>query len=279
MEAPLHKNEPSGYQIPEEFSSKVGHVSKVLSPFLTDERKGAFEKVLAERSRYVSVCLESTRHCHNISAVLRTADAFGVQDVTFMYHEKLQQGFRQKDSVERGTSNWLTLRRGKSIESCVRAIKNSGRNLFLVALPSFEDSGKNFNRNAKSFLLDEKLTKQNWQTIFSKPLTIVLGNEGLGLSPEWHEHADGYFQVPMRGFVESLNLSVTAGIVLHTLQTKLLEIGQREKFQLSAQDKQVLRDVWTLRSCSQSEAIVERESPQTLAYLRHLSSGRFFYVD
>jgi tRNA (guanosine-2'-O-)-methyltransferase len=139
------------------------------------------------------VVLDRIADPHNSSAVLRSADAFGVQNVHAIVGE---HGFRASRGVSKGTQRWLDVVRYESAETCGRRLKEAGYSIYIAAMGA-ETTPDDLRRVPR--------------------LAVVFGNEHRGVSPEMRELADGTFSIPMRGFVESLNVSVAAAITLQTL--------------------------------------------------------------
>ena len=130
---------------------------------------------------------------HNSSAVLRSADAFGVQTVHVVVGE---HGFRASRGVSKGTHRWLDVVRYETAEACARRLKQNGYAIYVAAMGADTQPG------------DLQETSR---------LAVAFGNEHRGVSPEMRSFADGTFSIPMRGFVESLNISVAAAITMQAL--------------------------------------------------------------
>ncbi|MEN9528639.1 MAG: hypothetical protein RI932_512 [Pseudomonadota bacterium] len=261
------------YFIPADLQVDFGKVKEVLSAALTEERLKRFASVASTRTRAVMPVFESTHHCHNISAILRTADAFGFQDVSFVYHQP-DMKFRLSDSVERGSSTWLSARRTSSIASCAAALKDSGYLIFLVSLPSFARTSVYYKGELPSFAAQDIGTPPFLELVGHKRIALVSGNEKFGLSENWAEFADGYLHVDMNGFVESLNVSVCAGILLHALRSQWLP--KTISHALSADQQSLLVEHWVARSCQNARAIIERENPLLLPWFDFVRGGKFY---
>jgi len=173
--------------------------------FITDNRVQTIEKVLSNRTRYITVVMEDLYQSHNISAVLRSADCFGIQDVHII--EK-SNTFSVTQGIAQGAAQWLTLYRyknneGNPTEKCFKDLRASGYSL-IATTPHTEDT----------VVAELPLNKK---------IALVFGTEQAGLSDYALSHADGYLKVPQYGFTESLNISVCAGIVLYELTKRLRE--------------------------------------------------------
>ena len=170
-------------------------VIAALSPVVTPERLRRIESVVEGRTDDLLVVLDRIIDPHNSSAVLRSADAFGVQTVYAIVGE---HGFRASHGVSKGTQRWLDVVRFETAEACARALKEEGYAIYVAAMGG-------------------ETTPTELQA--QPRVAVVFGNEHRGVSPEMRALADGTFSIPMRGFVESLNVSVAAAITMQTLAT------------------------------------------------------------
>jgi tRNA (guanosine-2'-O-)-methyltransferase len=168
-------------------------VIDALSSIVTPERLGRIEEVVRNRTDSLVLVLDRIVDPHNSSAVLRSADAFGVQTVHVIVGE---QGFRASRGVSKGTHRWLDIVRYGSAEACARRLKGDGYAIYVAAMGS-DTRPEDLRETAR--------------------LAVVFGNEHRGVSPEMQSFADGTFAIPMCGFVESLNVSVAAAITMQTL--------------------------------------------------------------
>jgi len=168
-------------------------VIDALSPVVTPERLERIDEVVRSRTDGLVLVLDRIADPHNSSAVLRSADAFGVQTVHVIVGE---HGFRASRGVSKGTHRWLDILRYENAEACVRRLKRDGYAIYVAAMGA-ETQPENLHDTPR--------------------LALVFGNEHRGVSPEMRSLADGTFAIPMRGFVESLNISVAAAITMQTL--------------------------------------------------------------
>ena len=183
-------------------------VIEALSPVVTAERLQRISDVVRARTDDLVLVLDRISDPHNSSAVLRSADAFGLQTVHVIVGE---HGFKAARGVSKGTQRWLDVIRYNSAQACVRRLKQDGYSIHVAAMGS------------ETKLEDLRGTGR---------LALVFGNEHRGVSQEMKNLADGTFSIPMRGFVESLNVSVAAAIAMQTLtrgaQRGLPSARQRE---------------------------------------------------
>lgn len=168
-------------------------VIRALSPVVTPERLRRIDRVVAARTDELVVVLDGISDPHNASAVLRSADAFGIQTIHAVVG---RHGFRASQGVSKGTHRWLDVVRYETAEACCRRLKDDGFEIHVAemgATTTPSDLGR------------------------IPRLAVVFGNEHRGVSAGMKAHADGTFSIPMRGFVESLNVSVAAAITLQVL--------------------------------------------------------------
>lgn len=174
-----------------------------LFQLISENKQQKFSATIAGRTRYITVVLEDLYQSHNASAVLRTCDCFGVQDIHVIENA---HRFQIAHDIVRGASKWLTVykynRQGtQNTEICLKTLKDKGYRI--IGTTPHED--------------DTNLEEMD----LSSPIALVFGTEKKGLSQEARKYCDGYMKVPMYGFTESLNISVCAGISLHHLIWKL----------------------------------------------------------
>jgi tRNA (guanosine-2'-O-)-methyltransferase len=168
-------------------------VIAALSPVVTTERLQRIKQVVEARTDNLAVVLDRIADPHNASAVLRSAEAFGVQNVHAIVGE---QSFLAARGVAKGTERWLDVARYQSALECARRLKAEGHEIYVAAM------------GGRASLDDLKRIPK---------LAVAFGNEHRGVSEDLREVADGTFSIPMRGFVESLNVSVAAAITMQTL--------------------------------------------------------------
>lgn len=210
---------------PEALSTPPEVVVRALTPLLTEARRARIEAIVAQRSRAVVPVLDGLIDPHNIAAVLRSAEAFGVQDVHIV---ERNAPFLASRRVAQGTQRWLRIVRHGSPTACVAHLRQRGYRLLLAGtqgdvtpadLP--HDSG----------------------------LAIVFGNEHAGVSSEFERHADGRYTIPMRGFVESLNVSVATAITLQAAT-------ENRRGDLTCREQLMLRARFMMLSVDRSAEIV-----------------------
>jgi tRNA (guanosine-2'-O-)-methyltransferase len=168
-----------------------------LSQFVTSSRLELFKSVLEERTDYITVVLEDIFHPHNASAVLRSCDCFGVQDVHILEN---RHTYNVNPDVALGASKWLTLHR----------YHEAGKNNTTRALLDLKNQGYRI----VATVPDRKAESLHSFDVHNGPFSLVFGGEKTGVSGEVRKMADHFVTIPMVGFTESLNISVAAAIML-----------------------------------------------------------------
>lgn len=215
-----------------------------LSQFVSGHKKTFIEKVLEQRTRYVTVVLENTYQSQNASAVIRTCECMGLQDVHIVEDTTR---YSLNIRVLKGSYKWMTLERYKArhtnnIETCFQNLRSRGYRL-LVADPA-EDG----------ISIDEV-------DVSAGKMALVFGNELHGASVYSLAHGDQKIRVPMFGFTESLNVSVSVAICLNTILRKLR--GSGAPIGLSTAEKELVRLEWYRKIVRRSD-VLEREFMRTI---------------
>ena len=169
-----------------------------LENILTDNRKERFLKVLENRTKHFTVVVEDIFQLHNTSAVMRSCEVFGIQEMNVI---EQRFGKRIDKEIAMGAQKWVDINTFDNISDCIDTIKSKGYQI-IATTPHENDC-----------LLDD--------FDISKPSALFFGTERDGLSQEILEKADGFLKIPMVGFTESLNISVSASIIIQNLTNKL----------------------------------------------------------
>ncbi len=204
-----------------------------LQEFLTPRRKSLFEKVLAERTNHLTVVAQDVYQLHNTSAVVRSCDVFGIQNV-HVIEEKISR--RIDREIAMGAQKWVDINRYNSAKDCVKSLRAEG---YRIVATSPHDNSQ---------LLED--------FDISAPAALFFGTEKDGLSEEILREADTTIKIPMVGFTESLNISVSAAIILQSLTSRLKK--SEVKWQFSDEEKDRIRMNWTKKTIKNSEQIIER---------------------
>ncbi len=208
-----------------------------LLGFITDNRRKKFTEVLNRRTRHLTIVLEDIYQSQNASAVLRSCDLTGVQDVHIIENKN---PYDINPDVVVGSTKWLNL---------TKYNENS-----FNTLDAFDVLRKKGYQIIATSPHEDGYTPENLP--LEKPIALVFGTEKTGLSPEALSHADGFIRIPMVGFTESYNISVSAALLLYTLTNRLRE--SEVDWQLSEVEKDELLLQWC-RNTIQRVEVIERD--------------------
>ena len=201
-----------------------------LVQFITDERRQRFEEVLDYRTRHITVVLEDIFQPHNASAVLRTCDLRGIQDIHIVENTN---HYDVNPDVVLGSTKCLNLKYYEDKEfntpTAFEQLRAKGYKI-VATCPHRDDF------TPDTLPLDQ-------------PIALVFGTEKLGLSDYAVENADMHVRIPMYGFTESYNISVSAALLLYSL-TNRLHASTDIDWHLTEEERNALRLVWTRRSLS-----------------------------
>ena len=169
-----------------------------LENILTENRKERFLNVLKNRTRHFTVAVEDVFQMHNTSAVMRSCEVFGIQELNII---EQRFGKRIDKEIAMGAQKWVDINAFDSITGCLDNLQSRGYQI--IATTPHEDD----------CLLED--------FDISKPSALFFGTERDGLSEEILKRADGFLKIPMVGFTESLNISVSAAIIIQNLTERL----------------------------------------------------------
>ncbi len=204
-----------------------------LESFVSEDRLRRFSEVLQWRTRYITVAMEDVYHLHNASAVIRSADVFGLQDVHII-EERF--GKRLDKKIALGAQKWVDIHRYPTTEACLKSLRHKGYRI-LATTPR------------KDALTLGELTVDH-------KIAFLFGAEKEGLSEKALEKADDLIHIPMVGFTESLNVSVAAAIVLQRA-TSLLHASSVD-WKLREEEKEEKRVEWIKKSVRNLDKIIAR---------------------
>lgn len=204
-----------------------------LEGFLTENRKDRFLEVLSKRTNFLTVAIEDVYQLHNTSAVVRSCDSFGIQSV-HVIEERYEK--RLDKNISMGAQQWVDVFQYASTKECIISLRKSG---YQIIATTPHDTSYPLNE----FKLEKKTA-------------LFFGTEWNGLTEEVKKEADGFLHIPMAGFSESLNVSVSAAILLQDLTTRLRD--SQLPWQLTEQEKLEKRLDWTKKSIKNAEQIVSR---------------------
>ncbi len=200
--------------------------SKVLAAFyeiITPNKKEMFDRIAADRTKHLTVVMENIYQEHNASAVLRSCDCFGLQDLHVIEKDNT---YKIQRDIALGAGRWVDMYNYDDSENvtkdCLNDLKSKGYKI--VATTPHTDS---------QTIYDLDLTQ---------PIALVFGTERRGISEEVVEMADEFVKIPMYGFTESFNISVSVAIVLNTLRQRLEQSDLNWK--LSDEEQTLLKINW-----------------------------------
>lgn len=218
--------------------SKLTHdLVEYLKDFVVDERRMLFEEKIQQRTKHITVVLENIFQGRNISASIRSADCFGIQDVNIIENDNI---FNDDSEVSMGAEKWITTKRfNKKKRNSIEAIKNLKAEGFQVVATA--------PHNTDCTLYDLDITRQKTALIF--------GAEVNGCSQETLELADKIMKIPMYGFTESFNISVSVSLCLQHLTYKMR--NSNINWKLSDIEKNEVLLQWLRNSIKSSKQIEE----------------------
>ncbi|NDV43992.1 TrmH family RNA methyltransferase [Flagellimonas sediminis] len=204
-----------------------------LEGYLTEERKQRFLEVLKLRTRHITVAIEDVFQMHNTSAIIRSCDVFGVQEV----HVVEDRFARMLDkNIAMGAEKWVDVYKYHNSTACMAALKKQGYQI--IATTPHDNSTL-----LSDFFPDQKSA-------------LFFGTEKGGLSDEVMQQADGFLKIPMVGFSESLNVSVAAAIIIQEVAHKV----RTSQLDWCLTDDEILekRLDWTKKSIQHVKGIIKR---------------------
>ena len=169
-----------------------------LEGFITENRKEGFLRVLQNRTKHFTIAMEDIFQLHNTSAVMRSCEVFGIQELNVI---EQKFGKRIDTEIAMGAQKWVDVFRYNSVQSCMDEMRAKGYQI--IATTPHDES---------CFLHEFDI---------SKPAALFFGTERDGLSQEVLDQADGFLKIPMVGYTESLNISVSAAIIIQDITTRL----------------------------------------------------------
>ena len=204
-----------------------------LETYLSENRLKRFHHVIKERTKHFTVATEDVYQLHNTSAVIRSCDVFGIQEVNIIEEINSKRIDRE---IAMGAQKWVDLNRYHTVKDSLKDLKSKGYQI-VATTPHTKDCN----------LIDFDVTKKS---------CFYFGRETEGLSQEVLDHADVFLKIPMVGFTESLNISVSAAIILQqtTSQLKKTTID----WQLTDEEQLEKRLDWCKKTIKSHEQIIER---------------------
>jgi tRNA (guanosine-2'-O-)-methyltransferase len=204
-----------------------------LRSYVTPRRLNRFDAVLAQRTKHFTVAVEDVYQLHNTSAVIRSCDVFGIQEVQIIEEVNRKRIDRE---IAMGAQKWVDLNRYKSTRDCLKDLKTKGYQI-VATTP----------HTASTCLSDFDITPKS---------CFFFGRETEGLSQSVLDEADCSLKIPMVGFTESLNISVSAAIILQYVTSQLRNSDLR--WQLTERERTQLQFSWIKKTIRTYDAIVAR---------------------
>ncbi len=202
---------------------------------ISENKKNLFEKNIKNRTRHITVVLENLFQPHNAAAVLRSCDCFGVQDLHII--ENFNKYTPNKD-IDMGSSKWLNTYKynqtENNTEACINTLKKKGYKI-IATTPHTNDC-----------LIDA--------LPIDEPTALLFGTELTGLTDKALDMADGYVRLPMYGFTESYNISVSVALALFNV-TERMRKNEHINWQLSEEEQQSIKLQWTKKVVKHSNKV------------------------
>jgi tRNA (guanosine-2'-O-)-methyltransferase len=204
-----------------------------LENILTENRKAKFLKVLKNRTKHFTVVVEDVFQMHNASAVMRSCEVFGIQELNVI---EQRYGKSIDKEIAMGAQKWVDINKFEAVSNCIESLRNKSYQI-IATTPHENDC-----------LLED--------FDISKPSALFFGTERDGLSEEIMQKADGFLKIPMVGFTESLNISVSAAIIIQNLTNRLRKSDI--DWHLSEEEILEKRFSWAKESIKDIKRIEER---------------------
>jgi tRNA (guanosine-2'-O-)-methyltransferase len=192
---------------------------------MTPERKEKLLNVLSKRQSDITVVLENVFDPHNISAVMRTCDAVGVQDI-YILNTKIPRHKKWGTRSSSSAAKWLTVHQFEQAQECFKSLRQRYSTILTTHLAS-DAVG----------LYELDLTRS---------IALVFGNEHSGVSEEIRALADGNFIIPQAGIIRSLNISVACAVTLYEAYRQKNKAGHYDQAGLDSVIKQELLKGWSI---------------------------------
>ena len=210
-----------------------------LKPMVSDERLQRFDEVITHRINHMHIVLEDIYQSHNASAVLRSVDCFGIQNVHFIEN---RNHYKVSDDVALGASQWLNIHRHVNTKKTLQKFKEEGYRI-VATTPHKDDKT----------IYDFDVTQK---------FMLIFGTEKEGISNDVFELADEFVKIPMYGFTESFNISVCAAMCMNEFSNKIRK--QVTNPYLSEQEKQDTYIHWLLKTIRKSDIVLRDFMKRTL---------------
>ena len=176
---------------------------------MTEARYNKFKKVVSGRQKHLTVVLENIHDPHNVSAVLRTCDAVGIDRVYLIYNTNKFPKIGRVSSAS--AKKWIELVRFNNVDDCFAELKKDKYKIYATHIS------------------EDKKNKSLYEIDLTKRVAIVFGNEHAGVTEDVVKKADGNLVIPMYGMIQSLNISVSAAVCIYEALRQREQKGMYKK--------------------------------------------------
>jgi tRNA (guanosine-2'-O-)-methyltransferase len=201
---------------------------------MTPERMERLLSVMSKRQPDLAVVLENVFDPHNISAVMRTCDAVGIQDI-FVLNTKIPRHKKWGARSSSSAAKWLSVHQYDQADLCFRDLRSRYSRIFTTHLST----------DAVSL----------YEIDFTDSVALVFGNEHAGVSEEFRQMADGNFIIPQMGIIRSLNISVACAISIYEALRQKTNAGHYEQSRMPSERSAKLLNEWGMQSSDLNDAI------------------------
>lgn len=200
---------------------------------MTAERENKLVRVINQRQGNLTVVLENVQDPHNISAVMRTCDAVGIQDI-YILNTQIARHKKWGAKSSSSAAKWLTIHQFEDTKACIEALRRHYRTILTTHLAS----------DARSL----------YEVDFTESIALVFGNEHEGVSEEIRSLSDGNFIIPQSGIIQSLNISVACAVTIYEAYRQKKLAGHYEQGSLGEEAKQQLKEAWGIYQYKKDDA-------------------------
>lgn len=209
-------------------------IKEALYNIISESKQEMYDRIAENRTRHITVALENIQKEHNASAIIRNCDCFGIQDL-----HVIEKGvkYNPQREISKGAGNWIDVYSYDSdnaISDCITHLRSKGYKIVATS-PHATQSIHNID--------------------IAEPIALFFGTERQGISPEVEENADELISIPMVGFTESLNVSVSVAIAVSTLRSRLEESTINWKLPQEEQTELIIE--WCAKIINRGEKVVE----------------------
>lgn len=190
---------------------------------MTPERRNKLLKVLQQRQANLTVVMENVQDPHNISAVMRTCDAVGIQDI-YILNTKIPRHKKFGAKSSSSAAKWLTVHQFDDLDACITALRQQYKTILTTHLSSDAISLHEID--------------------FTQSIALVFGNEHEGVSDALRRKADGNFIIPQMGIIQSLNISVACAVTIYEAMRQKKNAGHYANPSLSIERTDSLMNEW-----------------------------------